>query len=79
LRKNLYRHYRVVRMGIKAEKVLRELFEIYSEYPEALPADYQRRVGSENAKRIIADYLAGMTDRYAMEEHQRLTDPMIRA
>jgi dGTPase len=79
LRKNLYRHYRVVRMGIKAEKVLRELFEIYSEYPEALPADYQRRMESEHAKRIIADYLAGMTDRYAMEEHQRLTDPMIRA
>ncbi len=79
LRKNLYRHYRVVRMGIKAEKVLRELFEIYCEYPEALPADYQKRIGKENAQRIIADYLAGMTDRYAMEEHQRLTDPMMRA
>ncbi len=78
LRKNLYRHYRVVRMGIKAEKVLRELFAIYCEYPEALPADYQKRIGDENTTRIIADYLAGMTDRYAMEEHQRLTDPMMR-
>jgi len=78
LMKNLYRHYRVVRMGIKAENVLKELFTIYCEHPDALPDTYYERIKSEGLRRTIADYLAGMTDRYAMEEHQKLTDPMIR-
>ncbi len=78
LMQNLYRHYRVVRMGIKAENVLTELFTIYRDHPEALPGDYFGRIRGEGLRRVIADYLAGMTDRYAMEEHQKLTDPMIR-
>ncbi|MBP7585339.1 MAG: deoxyguanosinetriphosphate triphosphohydrolase [Spirochaetes bacterium] len=78
LMKNLYRHYRVVRMGIKAERVIEELFGIYCEHPDALPDAYRSRIGSDGLKRTIADYIAGMTDRYAMEEHQKLTDPMMR-
>ncbi len=78
LGKNLYQHYRVVRMGIKAQRVIKELFAIYCEHPNALPGDYAARVTTDGLKRTIADYIAGMTDRYAMEEHLKLTDPMIR-
>lgn len=78
LRKNMYRHYRVVRMTIKAQRVIRELFNLYCEHPNALPDSYFVRVPMEGLGRTIADYVAGMTDRYALEEHQKLTDPMIR-
>ncbi len=78
LRKNLYQHYRVVRMGIKAQKVLRDLFCIYREHPNALPGAYQARIETDGLESTVADYIAGMTDRYALEEHQKLTDPMIR-
>jgi dGTPase len=78
LMKNLYRHYRVVRMGIKAEKVISELFSIYCEHPDALSDAYLARIATDGLQRTIADYIAGMTDRYAMEEYQKLTDPMIR-
>jgi dGTPase len=75
---NLYQHYRVIRMGIKAQRVIRDLFTIYRENPNALPDAYHRRIEQEGLDLTIADYLAGMTDRYALEEHQKLTDPMIR-
>lgn len=78
LKKNMYQHYRVVRMGIKAQRVVRELFHLYLEHPHALPHEYYERGEHEGFRRTIADYIAGMTDRYAMEEHQKLTDPMIR-
>ena len=78
LNEKLYNHYRVVRMSIKAQRVLRELFTIYLENPSALPSDYHKRIQFEGLKAVISDYIAGMTDRYAMEEHSKLTDPMIR-
>jgi dGTPase len=78
LMKNLYHHYRVVRMGIKAQKVISDLFTIYHEFPSALPDSYYSRIATEGLSPTISDYIAGMTDRYAMEEHQKLTDPMIR-
>ena len=78
LKKNLYRNYRVVRMGIKAEKVIRDLFNLYMDHPNALPKEYFERAETDGIERTIADYIAGMTDRYALEEHQKLTDPMIR-
>ena len=78
LLKNLYQHYRVVRMSIKARKVIRELFTIYCEHPNALPDSYFRRIKTDTLKPTIADYIAGMTDRFALEEHLKLTDPMIR-
>ncbi|MBP7602647.1 MAG: deoxyguanosinetriphosphate triphosphohydrolase [Spirochaetes bacterium] len=78
LRKNLYRHYRVVRMSIKAQKVINDLFTLYFEHPNALPESYFNRIESDGLRQTISDYIAGMTDRYALEEHQKLTDPMFR-
>ncbi|MCU0821761.1 MAG: deoxyguanosinetriphosphate triphosphohydrolase [Spirochaetes bacterium] len=75
---NLYRHYKVVRMSIKAQRVMRELFTLYVDYPNALPDDYYRRIGTDGLKQTISDYIAGMTDRFAIEEHQKLTEPNIR-
>ncbi len=78
LMERLYRHYRVVRMGIKAQRVVSELFNIYREHPNALHDSYIERIKTEGLEQTISDYIAGMTDRYALEEHQKLTDPMIR-
>lgn len=78
LRKKLYQHYRVVRMTMKAQKVVRELFTIYTEHPDTLPDDYQALIARNGVVRTAADYIAGMTDRFALEEHNKLTDPMIR-
>lgn len=78
LRKRLYQHYRVARMTIKARKVVRELFEIYTEHPDTLPADYQERIPGDGIYLTATDYIAGMTDRYALQEHMKLTDPSIR-
>ncbi len=78
---NFYRHYRVVRMAAKAERMLRELFTSYVELPAQLPLEVQQRVKQPGAElhRVVCDYLAGMTDRYAIQEHKRLYDPEERA
>ena len=68
---NLYRHYQVMRMTAKARKVVRELFEAFDEEPRLLPSDHQARAVPDKP-RAIADYVAGMTDRYAIREHRRL-------
>jgi dGTPase len=78
LRERLYQHYRVARMTIKARKVVRELFEIYTEHPDTLPADYQERIPGDGVLLTATDYIAGMTDRFALQEHMKLTDPSIR-
>jgi len=75
---NLYQHFRVARMTIKAGKVVRDLFQIYTEHPDTLPHDYQKKFFRYGVIRTATDYIAGMTDRFALEEHQKLTDPMIR-
>jgi dGTPase len=73
---NLYRHYRVTRMMLKAQKVLRQLFRAYMEEPAQLPPHISARCSSdEPPARVIADYIAGMTDRFALEEHGKLFDP----
>jgi dGTPase len=72
LRTQLYRHYQVVRMTSKARRIIRELFAAFSEDPHLLPEQYQSNAQKEGAHRVIADYIAGMTDRYAMKEHRRL-------
>jgi dGTPase len=71
---NFYRYYRVVRMAAKAERLLRALFEAYIAIPEQLPPEVQRRVAQSEADlyRVVCDYLAGMTDRYAILEYNRL-------
>jgi dGTPase len=68
---NLYRHYQVMRMTAKARKVVRELFEAFDNEPRLLPSDHQARA-KHDKPRVIADYVAGMTDRYAIREHRRL-------
>ncbi len=71
LRDHLYRHYRVVRMSTKAQRVVADLFGAFLSDPRLLPPDFQARA-QENTPRAIADYIAGMTDRYAILEHRRL-------
>lgn len=68
---NLYRHYKVLRMTSKARRIVRELFEAFLNDPRLLPPDYRRPDDSLQA-RAISDYIAGMTDRYAISEHRRL-------
>ena len=78
LRIHLYQHHRIERMKDKARRVLQALFERYLENPMLLPDDPRARIASEGAHRAIADYIAGMTDRFATEEYQRLFDPTVR-
>ncbi|AUL45601.1 deoxyguanosinetriphosphate triphosphohydrolase-like protein [Bordetella trematum] len=68
---NLYRHYQVLRMTTKARRIVRELFQAFLDDPRLLPPDYRRDTDNGQA-RAIADYIAGMTDRYAIAEHRRL-------
>lgn len=71
LRINLYRHYRVARMSTKARKIVTDLFQAFLAEPGLLPPEFQIRAKTD-APRTIADYIAGMTDRYAIVEHRRL-------
>lgn len=71
LRKNLYQHYRVNRMSVKAKRIIRELFEVFMSDVSLMPSEYQDRSNDDSA-RAVADYIAGMTDRYAIREYQRL-------
>jgi dGTPase len=71
LRENLYRHYRVVRMSGKARRIVTELFAALLSDHRLLPPEFQEQAGAD-APRAIADYIAGMTDRYAILEHRRL-------
>ncbi|WP_271010393.1 deoxyguanosinetriphosphate triphosphohydrolase [Paucibacter sp. B51] len=66
----LYRHPQVQQTRQRAEQVLRDLFRIYTSEPAQLPPDF---AGAADAPRACADYIAGMTDRFALREHQRLT------
>ena len=76
--KNLYRHYRVVRMGDKAGRILRDLFQSYTAEPLQLPPHYQARIPEDGVHRVVCDYIAGMTDRFALDEHRKLFDPLVK-
>lgn len=76
LLKEMYGHYRVIRMEQKARRILADLFRSYTTRPDQLPPHIQRRTRKESVKRVVCDYLAGMTDRYAMEEYRKLFDPL---
>lgn len=71
LLENLYRHFKVMRMTNKARRIVRELFDAFIHEPRLLPPDYRHEEVRAQA-RAIADYIAGMTDRYAIREHHRL-------
>ncbi|HKY78629.1 MAG TPA: deoxyguanosinetriphosphate triphosphohydrolase [Anaerolineales bacterium] len=73
--KDLYNHPRVVRMAVKAERILSDIFESYVEAPAMLPYDFQQFVKDRGLQRTVCDYLAGMTDRYAVQEYEKLFDP----
>lgn len=82
LRDRLYRHYRVHRMSVKAQHMVRGLYEAFFEDPKLLPDEYQKRTrtlesefGTSGRARAVADYVAGMTDRFAIAEHQKLFSP----
>lgn len=72
---NLYRHYRVVRMANKAEKIVADLFKAYIDTPTMLPEPAQALIEERGLERTVCDYIAGMTDRFAIDEHKRLFDP----
>jgi dGTPase len=74
----LYRHFRVVRMAVKAENLISRLFDAYQKEPSVLPRHIQGLIEEYGLERTICDYIAGMTDRYAIEETQKLFDPATR-
>ncbi|MHC1740866.1 MAG: deoxyguanosinetriphosphate triphosphohydrolase [Anaerolineaceae bacterium] len=74
---NMYRQYRVVRMQKKAEQVLTALFKAYQATPSMLPPQFFDLIEEKGKERTICDYLAGMTDRFAVEEYQKLFDPSL--
>ncbi len=69
----LYRAPTVNAVFLRAQDLLRDLYRHYLAHPEDLPADHRRRITSLGAERTVGDYLAGMTDRFAREEHERLS------
>jgi dGTPase len=71
----LYRHHRVVRMQVKAERIIVDLYQTYCREPAMLPHHVQEQVEDRGLERTICDYIAGMTDRYAVDEHTKLFDP----
>ena len=82
LREQLYRHHQVYRMMVKAKRVIRELFDALIADPRLLPPDFfgaaqklEAAEGITGRARVVADYVAGMTDRYALDEYERLFDP----
>src|SRR5262249_21222789 len=75
LHKNLYTHHKVEKMRVKSEQYLRGLFGIYTQNQRLLPREYQAKIESRGAYRVVCDYIAGMTDRYAIDEYRRLFEP----
>ena len=82
LRHNLYRHYRVHRMSAKAEIIIKSLFEAFHNDPRLLPPEaqnsaklFEEKSGQDGRARAIADYIAGMTDRYAIREYEKIFNP----
>ncbi|MFH1263057.1 MAG: deoxyguanosinetriphosphate triphosphohydrolase [Pseudomonadota bacterium] len=78
LHRNMYSHYRVIRMEEKARRIIHDLFATYLERPEQLPREFADRSRNDPTARIVCDYIAGMTDRFAMDEHMKLFDPHTR-
>ncbi|MHB1145647.1 MAG: deoxyguanosinetriphosphate triphosphohydrolase [Thiobacillus sp.] len=71
LNRHLYRHYKVARMSAKASRIVSDLYTAFTGDARLLPPEHQERESLEGA-RAVADYIAGMTDRYAMREHRRI-------
>ncbi|QPC41688.1 deoxyguanosinetriphosphate triphosphohydrolase [Kaustia mangrovi] len=83
LRRRMYRHERVLAIMKRAQRVIRDLYEAYTEDPAAMPQEWRRdldSLGDDKRARRVCDFIAGMTDRYALAEHRRLfdLDPLFR-
>jgi dGTPase len=78
LRDHLYRHYRVIRMAEKARRIIHDLVKVYADSPQQMPPSFSARIATEGTPRVVCDYIAGMTDRFALEEHRKLFDPHAR-
>ena len=75
LHNNLYRHHRVVRMAVKAERIISGLFQAYYDEPGILPKHVQEWIDERGLERTICDYIAGMTDRFALGEYEKILLP----
>lgn len=71
----LYRHYKVIKMADKARRFISDLFKVYISNPSQLPPDFYSRIEKDGKERVVCDYIAGMTDRYAQDEYTRLFVP----
>ncbi len=72
LHEQVYRHYRIMRMAYKGQRILQAMFDEFCARPGLLPTRYQQRAAQAGLKQTVCDYLAGMTDGYAQDEYQRL-------
>jgi len=75
--RRVYRHPRVVRNATKAQRFVCELFELYVRVPEHLPLKHQGRCKTEGLRRVVCDYIAGMTDRFCQEEYYNAFEPQL--
>ena len=80
LKEKFYRHYRVVRMANKARRFINDLFCVYTKDEEdkgyfQLPDECRRRVETDGVEQVVCDYIAGMTDRYALDEYKKFFYP----
>jgi dGTPase len=82
LMENMYRHYKVNRMSSKAKRVVKELFNFFLAEPQCLPTHWRKLAGgprSVTTATVVADFIAGMTDRFALDEHRRIFDVQARS
>jgi len=75
LQRNLYTHHKVEKVRVKSEQYLRGLFGIYTQNPKLLPREHAAKIERKGLHRVVCDYIAGMTDRYAVDEYRRLFEP----
>lgn len=78
LYQNMYFQFRVMRMATRAQRFIEEMFSTYVQEPRQLPTDYQRLLTDKPIERVVADYIASMTDRGALLEYRRLFDPLMK-
>jgi len=78
LAKNVYQHPTTLRMQVKAARFFRRLFLMYEKRPELLPRKYQDRIARHGLKRVLTDYMSGMTDRFCLEDYMNHFEPTLR-
>ncbi|MFQ6032335.1 MAG: deoxyguanosinetriphosphate triphosphohydrolase [Candidatus Zixiibacteriota bacterium] len=74
----MYRHYRMIRMADKARRIITQLFEVYLNNSDQLPPSFRSKIKQEDKMQLVCDYIAGMTDRFALQEYKKLFDPFER-